>query len=157
MAIVVDQYPASVIGQTVWWLSRFRDEFLGDIPNKIHAGHDDLSEDGTPEWHVTFARWMSARVVIDQPRPEVRTETNRLRTTKALRKLRQVAVREYEVVYRIMVLKDSIENTTIWLNDRAERNNIPLPEGRSVHYSNKDTSCILFSGIDKMRDWWQQS
>ena len=100
---------------------------------------------------------MSLREVIDTPRPEIPTPENRLRTTRALRRLRKVAIREFEVVYRVMVLGNSIEDTTIWLNARAERNGIPLPIGKSVHYSEKDTSCILLSGVDKMRDWWQQA
>lgn len=154
MALAVETYPSSVIGQTLWWLQRFRSDFLGELPTKIHSG--DIAADGSPEWHPDFARWMTAREVISTPRPDVQTPENRLRTTRALRRLRKTAVREFEVVYRVMVQGESIDQVTRWLNDRAERNGIPLPVGRSVHYSEKDTSCILFSGIDKMRDWWQQ-
>jgi hypothetical protein len=155
MALVAETYPSGVIGQTLWWLQRFRSDFHGDVPQQIH--NHEIANDGSPQWHPDFARWLTAREVIDTPRPEVATPENRLRTTRALRRLRKTAVREFEVVYRIMVVGSSIEEVTIWLNERAERNGVPLPPNRSVYYSEKDTSCILFSGVDKMRDWWQQA
>ena len=151
---VAEIYPHGVIGQTVHWLGRFRADFLGDIPQQIHNG--DIANDGAPQWHPDFARWLTAREVIDTPRPDVRTPENRLRTTRALRRLRKTAIREFEVVYRVMVVGDTITEVTLWLNERAERHGIPLRPNRSVHYSEKDASVILFSGIDKMRDWWQQ-
>lgn len=152
--MVAEAYPVGVVGQTLWWLQRFRSDFHGEVPQQIH--NREIADDGAPQWHPDFARWLTAREVIDTPRPDMPTPENRLRTTRALRRLRKMAVREFEVVYRIMVLGDSIEDVTLWLNERAERNGVPLPPNRSVHYSEKDTSCILFSGIDKMRDWWQQ-
>ncbi len=154
MEAAAETYPRGVAGQTIFWLQRFRGDFLGDIPQQIHNGS--IADDGSPQWHPDFARWLTAREVINTPRPEVRTSENRLRTTRALRRLRKTAIREFEVVYRVMVVGSSIEEVTLWLNERAERNAIPLPPNRSVHYSEKDTSCILFSGIDKMRVWWDQ-
>ena len=154
MTVVVETYPRGVIGQTVWWLQRFRGDFLGDIPQQIHNG--EIANDGAPQWHPDFARWLTAREVIDTPRPEFKSPENRLKTTRALRRLRKTAIREFEVVYRVMVQGENITEVTLWLNERAERNAIPLPPGKSVHYSEKDASCILFSGVDKMRDWWQQ-
>jgi len=144
--------PASVLASTAYWLTRFSYDYRGESPGKIHNGT--LSEDGTPQWHPDFARWLTAGGPIDTPRPESRTPEDRLRTTRALRKLRSVAVREFEVVYRVMVLGDTVDDTTKWLNDRAQRNGIPLPPGQTVHYRRKDTVAIIVSGIEKMRDWW---
>ena len=154
MDVAVEAYPHGVVKQTAFWLQRFRGDFFGDIPQQIH--NRDISDDGAPQWHPDFARWLTAREVINTPRPEFRTPENRLRTTRALRRLRKTAIREFEVVYRVMVVGNSITEVTLWLNERAERNAIPLPANRSIHYSEKDTSCILFSGVDKMRDWWDQ-
>lgn len=148
--MTTEAYPKNVLDQTVWWLQRFRSDFLGELPLRIHSS--EIADDGSPQWHPDFARWLTARENTGY-RPPTNSE-NRLRTTRALRRLRKVAIREFEVVYRVMVLGESLEATTKWLNARAQRNRIPLPPGRSMHYTLKDTSCILFSGIDKMRDWW---
>jgi hypothetical protein len=146
------QFPKEVLQETGVWLAKFAADYRGESPQKIHNGS--VSDDGTPQWHPDFAKWLTAREVINTPRPEIPTEQQRLRTTRAMRKLRSVAVREFEVLYRVMVLGDSIEDTTKWLNDRAERNNIPLPSGRSVHYVDKDTVALVVSSIDKLRNWW---
>lgn len=146
------QFPDEVLKATGYWLAKFATDYRGESPQKIHDGS--LADDGSPQWHPDFAKWLTANRVIDTPRPEHPTEQQRLRTTRALRKLRSTAVREFEVLYRVMVLGDSVEDTTKWLNDRAERNSIPLPAGRSVHYVRKDTIALIVSGIDKMRNWY---
>jgi hypothetical protein len=146
------QFPTTVLSSTGYWLTRFSSDFHSDIPQKIHNG--EIANDGAPQWHPDFAKWLTAREVISTPYPETPTQEQRLRTTRALRRLRKEAVREYEVIYRIMVLGESLEDTTQWLNDRALRNAIRLPRGRAVHYRTKDTIAIVISGIDKMRDWW---
>jgi hypothetical protein len=150
----VEIYPDKIIAETSHWLGRFRDDFRQEIPLRIHSR--DTAEDGAPQWHSSFSRWLTSREVIDTPRPESPTEENRLRTTRALRRLRNVAVREFEVVYRVMICEEKIPAVTSWLNERAVRNQIPLRVGRKQHYTNKDTSALVFSGIDKMRTWWQE-
>lgn len=149
---MANQFPAAVLKSTGYWLARFSRDYHGEIPQKIHNG--DIANDGAPQWHPDFARWLTAREVISTPRPDYPTPEQRLRTTRALRRLRKEAVREFEVVYRVMVTGERIEETTKWLNQRAERNGIPLPNGRSVHYRTKDTIALVVSGIDKMRDWY---
>jgi hypothetical protein len=76
---------------------------------------------------------------------------SRLRTTKAMRRLRKFAVREYEVLYRILILGDSIEGVTVWLNERAARNHIPLPVGKPDHYTERDTWALFIAGVDFVR------
>jgi hypothetical protein len=149
---MASQFPSAVLSSTGYWLSRFASDYHGEVPQKIHNG--EIANDGAPQWHPDFARWLTAREVIDTPRPDQATPEQRLRTTRSLRRLRKEAIREFEVVYRIMVLSEHIEDTTAWLNDRALRNGIPLPEGRAVHYRTKDTIALVISGIDKMRMWW---
>jgi hypothetical protein len=68
-----------------------------------------------------------------------------------MRRLRKYAVREYEVLYRILILGDSIDGVMVWLNERATRNDIPLPEGKDVHYSEKDTWALFIAGVDFVR------
>jgi hypothetical protein len=88
---------------------------------------------GTPEWHPEFSRWLgvdyygksSDQKWADNPEP-------RVRTTRAFRKLRKKAVREFEVCYRIIILGEAIEGTCDWLNERAARNDIPLARATST-------------------------
>jgi hypothetical protein len=141
-----------VLRSTGYWLAKFSRDYHGEIPRKIHNGS--VSDDGSPQWHPDFARWLTAREVISTPRPDRPTPEQRLRTTRAMRKLRKTAVREFEVVYRVMVTGERIKDTTKWLNERAVRNSIPLPAGRDVHYRPKDTLALVVSGIDKMRNWY---
>jgi hypothetical protein len=149
---MANQFPPAVLKSTGYWLARLSADYRGEIPQKIHNG--DIATDGAPQWHPDFARWLTAREVISTPRPEYPTPENRLRTTRALRRLRKEAIREFEVVYRVMVLGERVEDTTRWLNQRAARNAVPLPSGQSVHYRTKDTVAIIISGVDKMKEWW---
>lgn len=150
---MADRFPDSVLRTTGYWLARFSADYRGEIPQKIHNG--DIALDGAPQWHPDFMRWLTVREVISTPRPEHPTPEERLRTTRALRKLRKEAVREFEVVYRVMVMGERIEDTTRWLNQRAQRNHVPLPPGRNQHYRPKDTLALVVSGVDKMKElWW---
>ena len=66
-----------------------------------------------------------------------------------MRRLRRVAVREYEVAFRVMVLGERIVDTTRWLNERAARNHIPYPDHRPTgpHYIEKDALALLVCAI----------
>lgn len=149
---MANQFPTTVLRSTGYWLARFSNDYRGEIPQRIH--NSEVAPDGAPQWHPDFARWITAREVISTPRPEHPTPEERLRTTRAMRRLRKEAIREFEVVYRVMVLGERVEDTTRWLNARAERNAVPLPNGRPVHYRTKDTIALIISGIDKMKEWW---
>jgi len=145
--------PEPVLAETARWMVDFRDYWYDEVPIRIHSG--ELDEGGTPKWHPDFARWMN--VDYTSKRSDQRWADNpepRVRTTRAFRKLRKKAVREFEVCYRIIVLGEPIRNTRVWLNVRAERNLIPLPEGSGEHYSLNDTLLLLVSGVEKMTGWW---
>jgi len=144
--------PTTVLQDTGYWLARFSSDYRGEIPQKIH--NHEIADGGAPQWHPDFARWITAREVINTPRPEYPTDEKRLRTTRAMRRLRKEAVREFEVIYRVMVMGERIDATTKWLNERAIRNAIPLPAGRPEHYRRKDTIVLVVSGIDKLREWY---
>jgi hypothetical protein len=143
---MANQFPTHVLKSTGYWLARFSNDYHGEVPNRIH--NREIASDGAPQWHPDFARWLTSREVISTPRPERATPEQRLRTTRAMRRLRKEAIREFEVVYRVMVLGERIEDTTRWLNERAIRN------GKSSRYRTKDTIALVISGVDKMREWW---
>jgi hypothetical protein len=139
--------PQSVLETTAKWMVDFRDYWHDEVPTKIHTAAFDSG--GTPAWHSDFERWLG----IDWygKRSDDRWERNpepRIRTTRAFRKLRKKAVREYEVCYRIIILGEPISETAKWLNDRAIRN------GKTDRYGILETMLILISGVGKMISWW---
>jgi hypothetical protein len=141
---VEQPFPPSVISEAMHWGLFFSEEWRQDFPDQIHQHR--LSGDGTREWAATFSAWLS-----NSPGA---TDQERGRTTRVMRKLRRIAPRAYEVLYRTMVEREPLEETTRWLNERAARNAIPLPDGRDVHYRLKDTVALFISGVDYARTYW---
>lgn len=145
--------PESVLAETAHWMRDFRDYWHDELPIQIHSGA--TSEGGTPEWHPDFARWLT----IDyygkgSDKRWAENSEPRVRTTRAFRKLRKKAIREFEVCYRIVILGEPIAHCREWLNERAARNNIPLPSEQTSHYSMNDTLLLLVSGMGKLINWW---
>lgn len=126
-----------------------RDANVGEIPTRIHSAQ--IAQDGTPQWHPDFVEWLTR-----ETKPQRRNGTQPFRTVKVMRRLRRVAVREYEVLYRILVLNERLEETTRWLNERAQRNRVPPPSHRpnGPHYTEKDTFALVVAGVDFAREYW---
>lgn len=142
-------YPEETMRQTAFWAAWFAADWRQEVPVRIHSGS--ISPDGSPEWHPDFAKWISR-----DERPGKRTDAQGLRTTKVMRRLRRAAVREYEVLYRVLVLNERLCETTKWLNARAERNSIPYPKHRpdGPHYVEKDTLALVIAGVGYAREYW---
>lgn len=126
--------------RTARWGAYFAETWANEAPVRIHSA--DIGNDGAPKWHPEFERWLT----MEEGRKGERRPEEQLRTSKVMRRLRRTAIREYEVLYRLLVLHETLEQTTQWLNDRAKANNIPLPSGRDVHYREKDTIALLIAG-----------
>lgn len=124
------------IQRTARWGAYFAETWNGEVPTRLHSAS--IGNDGAPRWNPDFEKWLT--------RSE-RDQGEMFRTTKVMRRLRRAYIREYEVLYRVLLLREPVEETTRWLNERAERNGIPLPAGRSVHYRPKDTLALLISGV----------
>lgn len=139
--------PESVLRETARWMVDFRDYWHDELPTQLHV--HDYDGGGTPEWHPDFRRWLGIDYYgkgsddgwRDNPEP-------RVRTTRAFRKLRRKAVREYEVCYRIIILGEPVAETAEWLTARAIKNNKP------ERYGVLEAMLLLISGVDKMRSWW---
>jgi hypothetical protein len=134
---------------TAHWAAYFAADWKQEVPDRIHSAQ--IGDDGTPRWHPDFEKWLTNDRVHRRKNDE-----QRLRTTKVMRRLRQVAVREYEVAYRILVLGERISDTTKWLNERASRNNIPFPGHRpdGPHYIEKDALALLVCAIAFAKEQW---
>lgn len=137
------------MADTAYWASQFGSDWKQEIPIRIHCA--EIGDDGCPKWHPDFEKWLTSDRMYRRKNDE-----QRLRTTKVMRRLRRVAVREYEVLYRVLVLGERLEETTRWLNERAERNAIPLPSHRpnGPHYIQKDALALVIAGIAYAKEYW---
>ena len=135
--------------ETSVWATYFATDWRQDVPDRIHLAQ--IGEDGNPMWHPDFERWLTGDRLYRRKNDE-----QRLRTTRVMRRLRRAAVREYETLYRILVLGERVEDTTRWLNERAQRNAVPYPEHRPTgpHYTQKDCLALVVAGIDYAREYW---
>lgn len=141
------EIPPEVIKGFNTWLSFFRDLWWGEIPLRIHSR--DIDGGGSPDWHPEFSRWLFA----DPPRKEVLGGVlldQRLRTTRAFRKLRRKAPREFDVLYLMVARKPPLGLRAVAeaLNERAIRKGLP------DRYDEQGILILGISGLDKMMRWW---
>ena len=139
--------PEEVLRDTAQWMVDLRDYWRDELPMQLHTAAFDAG--GNPAWHPDFQRWLN--VDYYGKRSDQRWANNpepRIRTTRAFRKLRKKAVREYEVCYRIIVLGEPIEETAKWLTERAIRN------AKDDRYGVLEATLLLVSGVQKIKSWW---
>jgi hypothetical protein len=144
-APAVHHIPAGVLRTTAFWFETFRADWIGEVPERIHSREVDAG--GAPQWHPDFENWIcSAERTI--PETRLRSSDHKIRTTRAIRRLRRESVREFEVLYRTMVLGEPVRDTARWLSERAERNN------KTDRYTVEDVLVMVVAGVDKVRAWW---
>jgi hypothetical protein len=146
----VGRFNSDVVMQdTAVWATYFAADWKQDLPDQIHTTQ--IGDDGTPRWHPDFERWLTNDRLYAR-----KNDQQRLRTTRVMRLLRKTSVREYEVMYRILVLNEAIADTTVWLNERADRNAIPFPDHRpqGPHYIEKDALALLVCGLAFAKAHW---
>ena len=131
-------YPPAILSETAVRARAISSDWRKEVPQSINVVA--LGIDGNPAWNPDFERWLTNTGRTDNE--------DRLATTRAMRRLRRIAPRMFEVCYRLLVLGEPIADCTRWLNERAKRNAIPLPDGKSAHYTEKDTIAILIGSTD---------
>jgi len=138
---VTEEFSDDVMRETAQSVVWFSAAWSHEGPMKIHSG--EIAADGSKEWHPDFAEWLTE------------DETTK-RTRKVMKRLRRAAVREYEVCYRVLVLRDTLDEATVWLNERALKNQIDYPAHRpdGPHYIRKDTLALLVAGLSYAKQYW---
>lgn len=163
--------------ETSFWIREFRQDWHLETPLKLHAyGVDDGHGLGSPPYHPEFERYLGpicfcGRRPSCDPRCRAgensrhlstcdrgcpserkprrsRNHDSRLRTTRAFRKLRKVAPREFDALYLMCALAWSFEATRSALNQRAER--LEKPE----RYAQSDLLLLVVSAVDKVKAYW---
>lgn len=127
-------FDQQVLADADYWARFLADEWARDFP--------DVPPPKSTGWTTDLEAWING------------ARKDRSRTTHVMRKLRRTSPREYEVLYRAMILGEGFGQITTWLNERAVRNNIPLPEGKDVHYSTRDAVALFLAGVELCRSQW---
>jgi len=149
----VDDYqlPENAAASVDEWVRFLSHHWKQEVPNKIHVRQIDAG--GAPEWSPEFARWVDRGYEEDgrwdsgAKKRAPRNPELRLRATRAFRKLRKKNIREFEVLYRTVVLGVSITDTAEWLTQRAIRNNKP------ERYTPGGVQVLLYSAAHKVMSW----
>lgn len=128
------------LAHTRYWLIYFKDVWETNVPLHLHIR--ELDDAGNPQWHPEFAHW------IDGTSGRSQGSEDRAKLKRAMKRLRERSLREYEVVYRAMVLGHSIPEIAEWLNDRA------IIGGHKERYGTAEAMVIVYAAVDKLRDWW---
>lgn len=159
-------FSKKLLEQTSQQITFYRKDFEQDLPIRIHGyGVDDGHGLGGPPLHPEFERWLGPICFCGRrPDPKIpgdrgcpstkykqkskgyQTES-RLRTTKAFRRLRKVAPREFDAVFLMVAHRASFSTVLQSFNERAERLGKPT-------YRPEDIMLLIVSGIDKIDTWW---
>lgn len=160
------QIPESAREQMVFWLSQFRADWRGEVPLKLHEGHGGLG--AAPAFTHAFNDYVG-RLTCQSPlchecrcknsncdrcyerRKQERTPNtlHRTRTTKAFRRLRKHAPREFDVLYLICQQGLSLEQVRDRLNERS------IQKGKLDEELDLGGVFVLaLSGTDKLKSWF---
>lgn len=153
----------------IWF---YRESWNDEVPLRIHGfGVDEGHGLGGPPLHPEFEKWLGpicfcgrrpeldksgqpikgtgcpSMKSLERSNPRKYRSDARLRTTRAFRKLRKVAPREFDALYLMTAHHASFETALASLNDRAFRLGKPS-------YQPHDLVLLLVSGVDKADAWW---
>ena len=145
---------------TAQWCRILAENWQSEVPLKIHRGHGDKAPDGTPEWTHEFERWIERgfrEEQVREPRGPYQNPPERIRATRAFRKLRTQAPQEFLVAYDLCVLNPIKSPTELpiamsavarRLNERAIRKGYP------ERYTRETVEILAFSAIHKLAERW---
>lgn len=133
--------PSVAVQKATRDLTRFQREWQGETPIRLHRRMP--AADGTPDFTSEFIDWLNRERLSD----DALATDSKLRFTRAMRTLRKIAPREYDVMHRVLA-GHTTEAIRDWLNDRAVRG------GHPERYSLKDTVVLIVSGADKLAAWY---
>jgi len=142
------EVPVEVLRAFNHWIGFFQELWWGEVPLKMHERG--LDESGSPQWHPEFSRWLFAEPAQRYDVVAHETADQRLRTTRAFRRLRRKAPREFDVLYLMVARKPpmGLREVSEALTARAIRNDKP------ERYNEEAVLMLAISGLDKTMRWW---
>lgn len=153
--------PEAKLKQYQYWLHEYRTDWRGEVPTRIHEKAAASGLGSAPPFAPEFIAYIGhidcgredcneCKGVRHQQRTRksFRKDNPRLRTTKAFRKLRTMAPREFDALYMYCMHDHSAESIARSMNLEMAR------KGRDERYSPESVWLLLFSGVDKVMGWW---
>jgi hypothetical protein len=150
--------PDAQLHKAIFWLNSLGDDWRGEVPYRLHEkGHFGLGS--APPFSSEFINYVG---FIECKRPNCgdcakeraagkhkwRNPEGRLRATRAFRKLRKVAPREFDALYLYCVQQYPVPAISAALNERAARLE------KDDRYEQVAVVLLLLSGIDKVQHYW---
>lgn len=151
----------SRLRETAMWLQSLGEDWRGEIPLRIHEntpGGLGAAPPFAPEF-ISFIGHLECEVPGCEEcikertrqrdsRPRAYGNRSRTRATKAFRKLRRFAPREFDALYMYCILGKSIAEISARFTNEDYARGLPDPVTKQA------VSVLLISGIDKVRTWW---
>lgn len=150
------------------WLTEWAIDWRGEVPTRIHDSTYGQSYGlgSAPPFAPEFIRYVGSieckneecrdpecrrtrrrEVYMDGDGYRDPNQDHRSRMTRAFRKLRKAAPREYDVLWMAVMHGLTIEQITERLNERAIRG------GHEDRYTAKSVAFLALCGIDKTSKW----
>jgi hypothetical protein len=151
--------PKEKLQTYVYWLREYAIDWQGEIPYRLHLpGTFGLGS--APPYSPEFIGYLGHINCGNEGCKQCREEDVRLRrykggpndakyrTTKAFRKLRRVAPREFDAMWMYCMRGLQPSDIARSFNDEA------IEKDRPERYSVEAVYLLLFSGVDKVMRWW---
>ena len=158
-ASVVSSIPKTELHRAAFWLQSLGEDWRGDIPMRVHE--KSTTTEGTLSFSPEFVGYIGYLECKMPDCPECRKQRAqqknaegwrnpeaRRRATRAFRKLRRVAPREFDALYLYCINRMTITEIARALNQRAMRIK------KEDRYDSVAVFLLLFSGIDKVVKFW---
>jgi hypothetical protein len=142
-----------------FWLNSLGEDWRGDVPLRLHES-DRRGKGVAPPFSPEFVAYVGY-LECSQPdcsscreqrkvriNERLRNPEPRLRATRAFRKLRKIAPREFDALYLYCINRFTINQIAIKLNERSIR------LGKPERYNEASVLLLLLSGIDKVAKFW---
>jgi hypothetical protein len=157
---VLASIPASKHKKYAYWLAEYRQDWKGEVPIRLHLpGSFGLGS--APPFSPEFVGYVghlecgkerckecSDEKERQRTRKHYRRDDARYRTTKAFRKLRSVAPREFDAMYMYCMHGQTPSDIARSMN--AEM----LRKDRPERFTAESIVLLLYSGVDKVMGWW---
>lgn len=148
-----DQLPRAVLEHTAFLIREFSREWHREVPEQIHSGQ--IDEGGNPAFHPDFLAYVDRpchrkdcfNVRCNHGMRSIHPDS-RVRVTRAFRRLRVEAPREFDALYLICRHYLSLSEVAERLTERA------ISLGHPQRYDETGVMLLAVSAAHKIEQWW---